>query len=61
MFFTLRYFSEFSRKQDELGVVPFPRSYPLRVTCPNFGHPPQTSSFTKYKFLQIKNVNELSV
>ena len=33
------------------------------VVCPNFGHPAQTSSFTKYKFLQVKNnfVNALSV
>ena len=34
--------------------------------CPNFGHPALTSSFTKYKFLQMKNsfatiVNGLSV
>ena len=37
-----------------------------RVVCPNFGHPALTPSFTKYKFLQVKNsfetlVNELSV
>ena len=37
-----------------------------RVVCPNFGHPALTSSFTKYKFLQVKNsfatiVNGLSV
>ena len=36
------------------------------LVCPNFGHPALTSSFTKYKFLQVKNsfatiVNELSV
>ena len=34
--------------------------------CPNFRHPALTPSFTKYKFLQVKNsfatlVNELSV
>ena len=38
----------------------------IRVVCPNFGHPALTPSFTKYKFLQVKNsfatlVNELSV
>ena len=37
-----------------------------RVVCPNFGHPALTSSFTKYKFLQVKRsfatlMNELSV
>ena len=37
-----------------------------RVVCPNFGHPVLTSSFTKYRFLQVKNslakiVNGLSV
>ena len=26
-----------------------------RVVCPNFGHPALTSSFTKYKFSQVKN------
>ena len=45
------------------------RNWPFcgyRVACPNFGHPAQTSSFTKYDFLQVKNyfatiVNVLSV
>ena len=36
-----------------------------RVVCPNFGHPPLTSSFTKLKISQVKNslaiVNDLSV
>ena len=37
-----------------------------RVVCPYFGHPALTPSYTKYKFLQVKNsfatlVNELSV
>ena len=37
-----------------------------RVVCPNFGHPALTPSFTKYRFLQVKNsfatnVNGLSV
>ena len=36
-----------------------------RVECPNFGYPTLTSSFTKYKFLQVNTfatiVNELSV
>ena len=27
----------------------------FRVVCPNFGHPTRTSSYTKYKFLQVKN------
>ena len=27
-----------------------------RVVSPNFGHPTLTSSFTKYKFLQVKKV-----
>ena len=36
------------------------------VVCPNSGHPVQTSSFTKYNFLQVKNnfatiVNGMSV
>ena len=36
-----------------------------RVVCPNFGRPAQTSSVTKFKFLQMKNsfssnANELS-
>ena len=26
-----------------------------RIACPNFGHPAQTLSFTKHKFLQVKN------
>ena len=25
------------------------------VVCPDFGHPAVTSSFTKYKFLQVKD------
>ena len=37
-----------------------------QIACPNFGHPAQTSSFTKYILLQAiffssTNVNELSV
>ena len=37
-----------------------------RVGCPNFGHPALTSSFTRYKFLQVKYsvatiLNRLSV
>ena len=37
-----------------------------RIVCHNFGHPALTSSFTKYKFLQVKNsfeenLNGLSV
>ena len=31
------------------------------VVCPNFGHPALTSSFTKYKFLQMKNSFETNV
>ena len=36
------------------------------VVCTNFGHPALISTFTKYKFLQVKNifatiVNRLSV
>ena len=35
-----------------------------RIVFPNFGHPALTLSFTKYKFLQVKNsfttVNKLS-
>ena len=27
-----------------------------RLGCPNFGHPFLTSSYTKYKFLQVKNI-----
>ena len=32
-----------------------------RVVCPNFGHPALTSSFTKYKFLHVKNSFETNV
>ena len=32
------------------------KSLQFRVACPNFGHPAQAASFTKYLFLQVKNI-----
>ena len=44
-----------------VGFLPAGRHLPehameqtLGLVCPNFGHPALTSSFTEYKFLQVK-------
>ena len=54
----ITYWKAFLRIEDyqwllgiEEGTIRNLRSSPGRVACPNFGHP----SFTKYKFLQVKN------
>ena len=45
----------FLERAEARTSTPGPEEAVLRVVCPNFGHLALTSSFTKYKFLQVKN------